>query len=137
MLGNTNNSVSGTAGSGGDDARITYETKDLAFDAFGQQQMRLWTNNDPGADLATGAGTADTGFADVGNYGYRDWQGASGIVDISGLAWGSVHIYYGAYHSTPALKVIMRDTDKRGSGHRAQRRPQHRRWWQRRCRQPL
>ncbi|WP_353415665.1 Ig-like domain-containing protein, partial [Haloferula helveola] len=115
MLGNSNNSVSGTAGEGGEPDRITYETDDLTFDGFGQQQMRLWTGNDPGADLATGDGTGASGFASVGNYGYRDWQGAKGLVDITGLASGSVHIYYGAYNSTPTLKIILHDLDNVGA----------------------
>ncbi len=104
--------VISTAGAGGDDDRITYTTEDTSFDAFGQQQLRLWEDNDPGADLATGAGAGASGFTTTnGNYGYRDWSGAVGTVDISGMASGSLHIYYGNYNGAPSVKVTMRDTD--------------------------
>jgi hypothetical protein len=115
FLGGTNNSVSGVTGSGGEPDRITYATDDLAFDGFGQQQLRLWATNDPGADIGSAAGASATGFDNVGNYGYRGWSGATGTVDISGLASGSVHIYYGSYGSTPTVKVILRDLDNVGA----------------------
>lgn len=112
FLGNgSDGDVTSTAGSGGDDARITYATEDTSFDGFSQQQLRLWEDNDPGADLATGAGTGATGFNDNGNAGYRDWSGATGTVDISGMASGSIHIYYGNYNGTPTVKVTMKDSD--------------------------
>ncbi|NNM27938.1 MAG: hypothetical protein HKO57_00325, partial [Akkermansiaceae bacterium] len=109
FLGGTNNSVSGVSASGGEDTRITYATEDTAFDGFGQGQLRLWNATDPGADLATGAGTGATGF-DGGGGGYRSFGGATGTLDISGLASGSVHIYYGAFGARPSVSLVMRDS---------------------------
>ena len=114
FLGGSNNSLSGIAASGGDDGRITYTTTDVAFDGFDQQQMRIWTINDPGDDIASAAGVAATGFANP-NYSYRGISQIDGFVDISGQASGSVHIYYGSYSSTPTVKVILHDNDNVGA----------------------
>ena len=114
FLGGTDDSVSGVAASGGDEGRITYATDDLVFDKFNQRQLWLWTTNDPGPDLATGDGPIATGWTNP-NYGYRGIQHMKGMVDISGMASGSVHIYYGSYQATPAVKVILRDTDNVGA----------------------
>ena len=111
FLGGTTNSINGVTGSGGEPNRITYTTPDVAFDGFAQQQLRLWATNDPGADLASGAGTGATGFDNVGNFGYRSFGGAVGTIDISGLESGSLHIYYGSFSATPSVKVTLKDTD--------------------------
>ena len=113
FLGGTNNSISGVAFQGGTSGRFVYTTEDPSFDGFGQQQCRLWTT-DPGADLMIGMTTGATGFVG-GNFGYRSFGGAECTVDISGLASGSLHIYYGSFSATPSVNIIMRDTDNVGA----------------------
>jgi hypothetical protein len=110
FLGGTNNDISGVAAEGGNTSLISYATSDASFDGFGQGQARIWDATDPGADLGIGAGTGATGFDKTGG-GYRSFGGAVGTVDISGLATGSVHIYYGGFRTTPTVSVVMRDTD--------------------------
>ena len=114
FLGGTANSLSGIAASGGDAGRITYTTTDPEFDGFDQQQMRIWTTNDPGADIASGAGVSSTGWSNP-NYSYRGINQIDGFVDISGLASGSVHIYYGSYNNKPTVKVTLHDSDNVGA----------------------
>jgi hypothetical protein len=110
-IGGTNNDISGVAVSGGEAARITYATSDTTFDGFGQQQLKLWTTTDPGADIATGGADPYNATADTGGGGYRYIGGAIGTVDISGLVTGSVYVFYGAFNATPTVSAVMRDTD--------------------------
>jgi hypothetical protein len=109
--GGTNNDITSVAMSGGDDSLITYTTEDFIYDGFNQQQAKVWDATDPGADLATGGGNPYNAAADKNAGGYRSLGGAVGTVDISGLASGSLHIYYGSFGATPTLKVTLRDTD--------------------------
>ena len=114
------NNIVGTMGvgmSGGDDSLITHTTVDPAYDGFAQQQAKVWDATDPGADLATGGpGTGGTDLpyiaaADKNAGLFRSLGGAIGTVNISGLASGSVHIYYGSFSATPTVRVTMRDLD--------------------------
>jgi len=110
-IGGTNNDISGVAVSGGEADRITYETSDDTFDGFGQAQLKLWDTTDPGADLATGGADPFSASGDTGGGGYRSFGGAVTTVDISGVAVGSVYVFYGAFNATPSVSVVMRDTN--------------------------
>lgn len=96
---------------------ISFTTEDDGFDGFAQAQAKVWDATDPGALLATdGPGTGDTDLpyiaaADKNSGMWRSLGGAVGTVDISSLASGSIHIYYGAFSSTPTVKVTLKDTD--------------------------
>jgi len=111
FLGGTSNDISGIAASGGDASLITYATSDTVFDGYGQGQAKIWTTTDPGADLQTTVADPYAATADTGGGGYRSFGGAIGTIDVSGLATGSVHVYYGAFSSTPTVSAVMRDTD--------------------------
>jgi hypothetical protein len=100
----------GVGMSGGDASLITHTTQDPAYDGFAQQQAKVWDATDPGADLATG-GTPFTAVADKNAGLFRSLGGAVGTVNISGLASGSVHIYYGSFSAKPSVRVTMRDLD--------------------------
>jgi hypothetical protein len=113
FAGGAENTV-GTMGvgmSGGDESLITHTTVDPSYDGFGQQQAKVWDATDPGADLATGGATPNTAVADKNAGLFRSLGGAVGTVNISGLASGSVHIYYGSFSATPSVRVTMRDLD--------------------------
>jgi hypothetical protein len=111
FLGGTNNSISGIAASGGDASLITYATEDMVFDGFGQDQAKIWDANDPGADLATGgADPYNVATNDKKGGGYRSFGGAVCTVDISGMATGSLHIYYGSFSAKPSVRVSLRDS---------------------------
>ncbi len=111
FIGGTNNDISGVAASGGDANLITYATSDDVFDGFGQQQAKIWTTTDPGADLATAGADPYSAAADSNGGGYRSFGGAIGTVDITGLGAGSVWVFYGAFNATPTVSAVMRDTD--------------------------
>jgi hypothetical protein len=111
FAGGTNNDITSVAAGGGE-ARITYTTQDTAFDGFGQQQGKIWTTTDPGADLATGgADPYSVATFDSNGGGFRSLGGAVGTVNISGLATGSVHVFYGAFNATPSVSAVMRDSN--------------------------
>jgi len=109
-IGGTNN-VPSVNVSGGTASLITYATPDTAFDGFAQQQLKLWTTTDPGADLQTTIAAPFNVVADVNNGGHRSFGGAVGTVDITGLGAGSVWVFYGAFNTTPTVSAVMRDTD--------------------------
>ena len=109
-VGGTNNDINGIAAQGGDTARITYTTEDTSFDGYGQGQLKLWTTTDPGADLQTTVNPY-TAVADGGGGGYRSFGGAVGTVDISGLATGSVYVFYGSFSAKPTVSAVMKDLD--------------------------
>ena len=110
-VGGVNNDISALSPQGGDLARITYATSDTSFDGFGQQQLKLWTSTDPGADLQTTAANPYSAVADENSGGHRSFGGAVTTVDITGLATGSVYAFYGAFSATPSVSAVMRDTD--------------------------
>ncbi len=111
--GGTNNILTSSL-SGGQDTRLVYATQDTVFDGFGQNQLKFWDATDPGVDIATGGG-GQVPFNVVADFnpggGYRSLGGASGTVDVSGLATGSLYIFYGAFNATPSLSVVLKDTD--------------------------
>lgn len=108
-VGGTNN-VASVNTFGGESARISFTTTDTAFDGFAQNQLKLWTTSDPGADFATSGSPFDA-VADINGNSHRSFGGAVSIVDISGLATGSVYAFYGAFNATPSLSAVMRDTN--------------------------
>jgi hypothetical protein len=110
-IGGTNNDISGIAVAGGEADRITYATSDTVFDGFGQQQLKLWTTTDPGADLQTTVADPFNVTADGGGGGFRSFGGAVTTVDISDLSGGSVYVFYGAFNTTPTVSAVMKDTD--------------------------
>ncbi len=110
-VGGTNNDITGVSVSGGDASLIAYATTDTSFDGFAQNQLKLWTTTDPGADLATEGVDPFNVVADVNGNGYRSFGGAVTTVDISGLSSGSVYVFYGAFNATPSVTAVMRDTD--------------------------
>jgi hypothetical protein len=111
FVGGTNNDITANAASGGDLSLITHTTSDTTFDGYGQGQAKIWTTTDPGADLQTTVADPYAAAGDTGGGGHRSFGGAVGTIDVSGLASGSVHIYYGAFNETPTVSVVMRDTD--------------------------
>ena len=112
FAGGANNDITTVAQSGGDASRITFSTTDTTFDGFGQSQAKIWTTTDPGADIQTTIANPYAAVDDVGSTGgWRSLGGAIGIIDISGLYSGSVHVYYGAFSAKPTLSAVMRDTD--------------------------
>jgi len=92
-----------TDGSG----KVSFTTTSTSFDGFGQNQLQLWTTTDPGSDLTNpAAGPDQTGP------GYRgSFVQATGTVDVSGLASGSVTVFYGDFRGTPTLSARLVDTD--------------------------
>jgi len=92
--------------------RISYTTTDVTnpvtstFDSFAQDQLRIWTTNDPGADLLNPLTTRNA----VGP-GYRSFGDVTATLDISGLGTGTAYIFYGSFSATPTLSVVMRDLD--------------------------
>lgn len=85
---------------------ITYTTTSTTWDSFGQNQRRLWTTNDPGANLLTATSPNFTGP------GYRGgFVNATANIDISGLGSGTAYVFYGDFRGTPSLTAVMRDTD--------------------------
>lgn len=92
--------------------RISYTTTDVTnpvtntFDSFAQDQLTLWTTNDPGPDLLNPA----TARNFVGP-GYRSFGDVTATIDVSGLGTGTVNIFYGAFSARPSVSVIMRDLD--------------------------
>lgn len=110
-IGGTNNDISGVSVAGGEANRITYATSDTSFDGFGQQQLKIWTTTDPGADLQTTVADPFSATGDAGGGGYRSFGGAVTTVDISDLSGGSVYVFYGAFNTTPTVSAIMKDTD--------------------------
>lgn len=94
--------VSRTGGGG----LISYTTTDTVFDGFGQSQLQLWTTSDPGADL-----TSPLTARDSSGSGYRSFGQAVGTVDITGLASGTVNVFYGAFGTTPTLTAVMSDSN--------------------------
>ncbi|MBX2852726.1 MAG: PEP-CTERM sorting domain-containing protein [Phycisphaeraceae bacterium] len=112
FAGGVNNDITAVAQSGGDAGRIVFDTTDASFDGFGQQQAKVWTTTDPGADIQTTIADPFAAVDDVGGTGgWRSLGGATGTFDITGLATGSVHFYYGAFGAKPTISAVMRDTD--------------------------
>ncbi|MGB1128512.1 MAG: Ig-like domain-containing protein [Haloferula sp.] len=111
------NSVLNAGMTGGNTGILSFSTEDTSFDGFGQQQAKVWDATDPGADLATGGpgtGASDLPYiasADKNSGLWRSLGGATGVVDISSLASGSLHIYYGSFNATPSVRVTMKDND--------------------------
>jgi hypothetical protein len=91
----------------GGSLNITMTTTDLSYDSFGQNGTKLWTTNDPGANLLSPSLTANF----TGGIGIRDISNVSGSIDITDLASGTVWFIYGGYNSTPSITGIMADTD--------------------------
>lgn len=84
--------------------RISYTTTDTVFDGFAQDQLALWTTNNPGANLITTAVAPNfTGP------GYRDFGQIAATIDVSGLGTGTVNIFYGAFNTRPTVSVVMKD----------------------------
>lgn len=106
--GGTNGVLTVAQNSGG---LISYTTTDVTnpvsntFDSFGGNQRRLWTTNDPGANLLTATGQNFTGP------GYRSFGDITATIDISGLGTGTANIFYGAFNGTPTVSAFMRDLD--------------------------
>lgn len=110
FAGGTNNDITSIA-AGANTGLITYTTTDTAFDGFGQQQGKIWTTTDPGADLQTTVADPYAAVSDTNSGGFRSLGGAVGTIDISTLATGSVHVYYGSFNAKPTLSAVMRDTN--------------------------
>jgi hypothetical protein len=113
FTGGSNDNIDGVDAQGGDTDSIVFTTTDTTFDRYGQQQGRLWTSNDPGHDLQVSISdpaNGSTGSAG-GKGGWRSLNDATCTIDVTALAAGSVHIYYGDYGATPTLSLVMRDTD--------------------------
>ncbi|MBT8044110.1 MAG: PEP-CTERM sorting domain-containing protein [Verrucomicrobiae bacterium] len=108
FFGGGTNNVLAVSRSGGEVARVatTFSTTDTVFDYFGQNNLNLWTTNDPGADLTSPATSQN--FTGVGIRGISD---ISNTVDISGLASGTLNVVYGGFSFTPSLTATMRDLD--------------------------
>jgi len=86
---------------------ITYTTTSTSFDGFAQDQLTLWTTSDPGTDLLNPATPRD-----VTGPGYRGgFVNATATIDISGLASGTVNIFYGDFRGKPNVSVVMKDTN--------------------------
>lgn len=112
FAGGTNNDITKNAAQGGDLSLITFATTDTSFDGFGQQQGKIWTTTDPGADIATGgADPYNVNTNDANGGGFRSLGGATGTFDVSGLASGSVNFYYGSFSAKPTISAILRDLD--------------------------
>ena len=112
FAGGANNDITAVAQSGGEAGRIVFSTTDTSFDGYGQQQAKLWTTTDPGADIQTTIADPYNAVDDVGGTGgWRSLGGAIGTIDVSGLATGSVHVYYGSFSAKPTLSAVLRDTD--------------------------
>lgn len=105
FLGGTNNSVSGKVEELG--TNIAWATQDTTFDGFGQGQLKFWDVTDPGADIATSVDPFNA-VDDGGGGGYRSFGGATGTVDISGLATGSLYVFYGSFNARPSLSVTLK-----------------------------
>lgn len=100
--GGTNNVLTVNENSGG---LITYTTTDTSFDSFGQAQRRLWTTNNPGANLITPATTHNAVAT-----GYRSFGQIAASINISGLTSGTVNIFYGSFNAKPTVSVVMKDS---------------------------
>ena len=98
--GGTNGVLTVAHESGG---RIGYTTTSTSWDSFSQEQLQLWTTSDPGSDL-TNPVTAQ----DFSGPGYRGgFVNATATIDISGLATGTVTVFYGDFRGTPTLSAVM------------------------------
>lgn len=107
FVGGGTNNVLALSRSGGEVARISnFTTTDTAFDYFGQNNLQLWTTNDPGSNLAAPATTANS--TGVGIRGISD---LSNSIDISGLTSGSLIVIYGGFSALPTLTATMVDLD--------------------------
>jgi hypothetical protein len=104
FVGGTNNNINGISRQGGT-STISWATTDTAFDGFAQDQGKLWTTTDPGTDIASSIGA--TAAADFSISGHRSLGGAAATFDITGLATGSVNLYYGAFGSKPTVTAVM------------------------------
>jgi hypothetical protein len=116
FAGGTNNLITAVAQEGGTlgGGIITFTTTDTSFDGFGQQQAKLWTSTDPGNDIKVTGATPAAIFGATANAtatgGWRSLSDATGTIDVSSIAAGSVHIYYGDFSAKPSVSIVMRDT---------------------------
>jgi hypothetical protein len=86
---------------------ISYTTTSTSFDGFGQNQLNFWEATDPGSDL-----TNPIAGPDGEGPGYRGAiNNIDATIDISGLAVGTVTVFYGDFRGRPELTATLRDTD--------------------------
>ena len=85
---------------------ISMTTSDKLFDSFSTNVPRIWTTNDPKSDLLKPAVKPN-----VNNVGIRDLTHVTGSIDISGLASGTIHFFYGGYNDIPSIIACMVDSD--------------------------
>jgi hypothetical protein len=110
--GTAGNNVFAIVAEGGNADLINLSTTDTSFDGFGQNLLKLWTTTDPGSDIQVSGPDPNNVVAESNPlFGFRSITGATGIVDVSGIPAGSLHIYYGDYSAKPSVSVVMRDTD--------------------------
>ena len=86
---------------------ISYTTQSTTFDGFAQDQLTLWVTSDPGPDLLNPENPRDfTGP------GYRGgFVDCTATIDVTGLAEGTVYVFYGDFRGQPNLSAVLRDTD--------------------------
>ena len=114
FAGGVNNDINAVAQQGGSlgGGIITFTSTDTTFDGFGQQQAKLWTTTDPGTDIKiSGANPYNVTANTNSTGGWRSLSDATGTIDVTSIAAGSVHIYYGAFSAKPSVSVVMRDTN--------------------------
>lgn len=80
-------------------------TTDTSFDSFGQNDGAFYTTTDPGSNLLSPTGSANSTAP-----GIRDLSDFSGSVDISGITEGSIYMFYGQWGNVATLNATMSGT---------------------------
>jgi len=80
-------------------------TTDTSFDSFGQNDGAFYTTTDPGSNLLSPTGSANSTAP-----GIRDLSDFSGSVDISGITAGSIYMFYGQWNTGASLTATMSGT---------------------------